>query len=176
MDYQCTPLTDEMRGSPWTSTQLPQSQEGGTPSFPLSKAFTISMLPPCPWGHLQTTGWGQGTEQKGGDGVPLATVASQRGGGGRGGPAQGGGGQARGREGHLGRTCWGCGRPATGARAQAPGHGTAVPRAAAAAGAAAADAGAVAPGAAPGALPGALQLPARRRPALPGPRAGLNRL
>lgn len=48
-------------------------------------------------------------------------------------------------------------------------HGAAVPRGAAAAGAAAAGAAAGAAGASPGALPRALQLPARRRPALPRP-------
>lgn len=112
---------------------------------------------------------GQGTEQKGGDGVPLATVASRGGGGpGRAGAGGGRAGQGAGR-GARAALVGAAARPAAGARAQAPGHGTAVPRAAAAAGAAAAAASAVAPGAAPGALPGALQLPARRRPALPRP-------
>lgn len=81
------------------------------------------------------------------------------------------GGQAKGR---------GEGAPATPGLSRAPAqspkpalrlscHGTAFPGAVAAAGAAAAASARAASAAEPGALPGALQLPARRRPALPWP-------
>lgn len=182
MDYQCAPLTDEMRGSPWTShTVTAEPGEFRTPSSSLIQSIHhFHMLPPVPRATCRRTGWAREQSRKEVmeslrplsrvEGVRDSAAGRHPGRGARAG-GEGGGraGQGAGR-GAPAALVGAAARPAAGARAQAPGHGTAVPRAEAAAGAAAAAAAsAVALGAAPGALPRALQLPARRRPALPRP-------
>lgn len=59
MDYQCAPLTDEMRGSPWTShTVTAEPGEFRTPSSSLIQSIHhFHMLPPVPRATCRRTGW-----------------------------------------------------------------------------------------------------------------------
>lgn len=112
MDYQCAPLTDEMRGSPWTShTVTAEPGEFRTPSSSLIQSIHhFHMLPPVPRATCRRTGWAREQSRK--EVMeslwPPSRVEGRGAGAGRRGRREG---RPGGGERGAGRTCWGCGPP-----------------------------------------------------------------